>query len=72
MGETELLTLFVTDALTLVTIFEQTHEDNVLLLLTETAAFVLFDDIITAEAHFHIGEKPPDSLAQRWQHSKDS
>ena len=51
----EFLTPFVTDALISVIIFEQTHEDKALLLLTETAAFVPFDDILTTEAHSHLG-----------------
>jgi hypothetical protein len=54
-SETEFLTPFVTDALISVTVFEQTHEDKALPLLTETAAFVPFDDIPTTEAHSHLG-----------------
>ena len=51
----EFLTLFVTVTLILETVFKQTHKDKALPLLTETAAFVLFDDILTAGVHLHSG-----------------
>jgi hypothetical protein len=53
--QAEFLTPFVTDALISVTVFEQTHEDKALPLLTKTAAFIPFDNILTTEAHSHLG-----------------